>query len=96
MDLHWLKELSESVSVDDPRDGSDREDLARLREGRRACGKSHLVRQGNNTHPLPGAPTIDRISSAVLRGVSHEGRLIGRGARDQEQEGNRNTRVIQV
>ena len=30
--------------------------------------------------PLPGAPTIDRISSAVLRGVFHEGRLIGRGA----------------
>ena len=28
--------------------------------------------------PLPGAPTIDRISSAVLRGVSHEGRLIGK------------------
>ena len=27
--------------------------------------------------PLPGAPTVDRISSAVLRGVSHEGRLIG-------------------
>ena len=26
--------------------------------------------------PLPGAPTVDRISSAVLRGVSHEGRLI--------------------
>ena len=30
--------------------------------------------------PLPGAPTVDRISSAVLRGVSHEGRLIDRGA----------------
>ena len=30
--------------------------------------------------PLPGAPTVDKISSAVLRGVSHEGRLIGRGA----------------
>ena len=45
--------------------------------------------------PLSGAPTVDRISSAVLRGVSHEGRLIGRGARDQEQEGNRDTRVIQ-
>ena len=30
--------------------------------------------------PLPGAPTIDRISSAVHRGVSHDGRLIGRGA----------------
>ena len=36
--------------------------------------------------PLPGAPTVDRISSAVLRGVSHKGRLIGRGARNQEQE----------
>ena len=42
--------------------------------------------------PLPGAPTIDRISSAVLRGVSHEGRLIGRGVRDQELDGNRDTR----
>ena len=46
--------------------------------------------------PLPGAPTVDRLSSAVLRGVFHEGRLIGRGARDQEQEGNRNTRVRHV
>ena len=46
--------------------------------------------------PLPGTPTIDRISSVVLRGVSHEGRLISRGARDQEQEGNRDTQVIQV
>ena len=41
--------------------------------------------------PLPGAPTVNRISSVVLRGVSHEGRLIGRGAHDQEQEGNRDT-----
>ena len=40
--------------------------------------------------------TVDRISSVVLRGVSHEGRLIGRGARDQEQESNKNTRVRQV
>ena len=49
------------------------------------------------THtPLPGAPTIDRISSVVLRGVSHEGRLIGREACNQEQEGNRDTRVRQV
>ena len=44
--------------------------------------------------PLPSAPTVDIISSAVLRGVSHEGRLIGRGACEQEQEGNRDTRVI--
>jgi len=40
--------------------------------------------------------SVDRISSAVLRGVPHEGRLIGRGAQDQEQEGNRYTRVRQV
>ena len=39
---------------------------------------------------------VDRISSVVLRGVSHEGRLIGRGARNQEQEGNKDTRVRQV
>ena len=41
--------------------------------------------------PLPGVPTVDRISSVVLRGISHEGRLIGREACDQEQEGNRET-----
>ena len=41
--------------------------------------------------PLPGAPTVDRISSTVLRGESHEGRLIGREACNQEQEGNRHT-----
>ena len=46
--------------------------------------------------PLPGAPTVDRISSIVVEGVSHEGRLIGRGACNQEQEGNRDTRVSQV
>ena len=46
--------------------------------------------------PLPGTPTIDRISSVVHRGVSHDGRLIGREACNQEQEGNRDTRVIQV
>ena len=34
---------------------------------------------------------VDRISSAVLRGVSHEGRLIGREACNQEEEGNRDT-----
>ena len=43
--------------------------------------------------PLPGAPTVNIISLVVLRGVSHEGRLIGRGACNQEQEGNRDTRV---
>ena len=43
--------------------------------------------------PLPGAPTIDRISSVVLRGVSREGRLISREACNQEQEGNRDTEL---
>ena len=43
--------------------------------------------------PLPSAPTVDGISSAVLQGVSHEGRLISRGACNQEKEGNRDTRV---
>ena len=31
-------------------------------------------------NPLPSVLTVDRISSAVLRGVSHEGRLIDKGA----------------
>ena len=53
--------------------------------------KAILFDKETARRPLPGAPTVDRISSVVLRGVSHEGRLIGRGARDQEQEGNRDT-----
>ena len=56
----------------------------------------HLVHPGSARTPLPGAPTVDRISSVVLRGVSHKGRLIGTGARNQEQEGNRDTKVRQV
>ena len=46
--------------------------------------------------PLPDTPTVDKISSVVLRVVSHEDRLIGREACNQEQEGNRDTRVRQV
>ena len=34
---------------------------------------------------------VNRISSVVLRGVSHEGRLIGRDACNREQESNRDT-----
>ena len=41
--------------------------------------------------PLPGTPIVDRISSTVLRGVFHEGRLIDRDACNREQEGNRDT-----
>ena len=48
------------------------------------------------TSSISTSVIVDRISSVVLRGVSHEGRLIGREACDQEQEGNRDTRVRQV
>ena len=44
----------------------------------------------------PKSVHVDRISPAVFRGVSHEVRLIGREACDQEQEDNRDTRVRQV
>ena len=37
--------------------------------------------------PLPGAPTIDRISSAVHRGVSRDGGFVDGGARNQEPDG---------
>ena len=36
--------------------------------------------------PLPGTPAVDRISSAVLRGVSHRGRFIGSGARNKNKK----------
>ena len=36
----------------------------------------HLARHGIKRTPLPGAPTVDRISSAVHRGVSHDGRFV--------------------
>ena len=52
----------------------------------------HLARHGIKRTPLPGASTIDKRCSVVLRGVSHEDRLIGRGACDQELDGNRDTR----
>ena len=56
--------------------------------------KAILFDKETSCTPLPGAPPVDRISSAVHRGVSRDGRLIGRGACNQEQEGNRDTRVI--
>ena len=58
--------------------------------------KAILFDKETSHTPLPGASTVDRISLAVLRGVSHEGRLIDREACNQEQEGNRDTQVIQV
>ena len=46
--------------------------------------------------PLPGMPTVNRISSAVLGWVYHKGRLINSGACNQEQKGNKDTRVRQL
>ena len=40
--------------------------------------------------------TVDKICSAVLRGVSHEGRLIGGGARDQEPDGDTRRKDIDL
>ena len=40
-----------------------------------------------HAHLLPGAPTIDKRCSAVHRGVSHDGRFVGGGARNQEPDG---------
>ena len=37
--------------------------------------------------PLPGTPTINRISSATHRGISRDGRFVGGGARNQEPDG---------
>ena len=84
-------ELSDSVSVDDSRDRSDREDLAGLRGDEEPAKKAILFDKETAHNPLPSTPTVDKISSVVLRGVSHEGRLIGRDACNQEQEGNRDT-----
>ena len=53
--------------------------------------KAILFDKETTRTPLPGAPTVDRISSVVLREVSHKGRLIGREECNQEQEGNRDT-----
>ena len=43
----------------------------------------HKRRLGNGRR----TGTIDRISSAVHRGVSRDGRFVGGGARDQEPDG---------
>jgi len=42
------------------------------------------------------APTVDKRCSTVLRGVSHEGRLIGGGARNQEPDGDIRHRDIDL
>ena len=41
----------------------------------------------DQAHTLPGAPTIDIISSVVHRGVSRDVRFVGGGARNLEPDG---------
>ena len=53
----------------------------------------HLARHGIKRTPLPAAPTVDRISSAVYRGVSHDGRFVGGGACNQEPDGDTSTKT---
>ena len=47
----------------------------------------HLVRHGSARTPLLDASTVDKRYSVVLRWISHEGILIGGGARNQEPDG---------
>ena len=42
---------------------------------------------GSMRTPLPGAPTVNKRCSTVHRGGTHDGRLFGRGARDQKLDG---------
>jgi len=50
--------------------------------------KAILFDKETTRSPLPSAPTVDRISSSVHLGVSDDGRFVGRGARNQEPDGN--------
>ena len=49
--------------------------------------KTNLFDKETTCTPLPGAPTVDEISSAVHRGISHDGRFVGGDARNQEPDG---------
>ena len=55
--------------------------------------KAILFDKKTSRTTLPGVPTVDKISLSLIRGVSHEDRLIGRGACSQEQKGNRDIKV---
>ena len=57
IDLHRLNELSDSISVDDPRDRSDREDMAGLWEGRRACKTHTPTWRANCRQNIVGSPS---------------------------------------
>jgi hypothetical protein len=52
----------------------------------------HLARHGSSARPLPGATLLTKCGRQSTEGYIHDGRLIGRGARNQEPDGNRDTR----
>ena len=53
----------------------------------------HLVRHGINTHtPYLARQLSTKDARQSIEGATHDGRLFGRGARDQELDGNRDTR----
>ena len=68
-----------------------KDDVAAVRSRVATDGADLEIPSGSpwiTTHrPLPGVPTVDKRCSTVLRGVFHEGRLIGGGARNQETDG---------
>ena len=83
--------------MDNPIDGID----GKLGHGFTSADELEEIDIGSRNRPKPTYVSakldpIDKISSIALRGVSLEGRLIGRDVYNQEQEGNRNTRVRQV
>ena len=49
--------------------------------------KSIWFARESSAHHLPGVSTVNKKCSAVLRGVSHEYRFVGGGARNQEPDG---------
>ena len=46
-----------------------------------------MAHHGIKRTPLPGVPTVDRISSVVHRGVSRDDTFVGGGAHNQEPDG---------
>ena len=51
-----------------------------------SSGEGWLEKASRRRPTGEGLP-VDRISSAVYRGVSHDGRFVGGGARNQEPDG---------
>jgi hypothetical protein len=48
--------------------------------------------KNQHARPLPSAPLSTKYGRQSIEGYTHDDRLIGRGARNQEPDGNRDTR----